>query len=186
VDLLVVGHEGVAGERVIVLPAGERAHAPDAGVDGPQPRAVAHPPDHPLVERRRDLPAVQHQPPVGVEDELRVVDRAVVALVHTEDDHGARGARGVGHRLDGRPRHGHRFFVEAEVLLPHRRRRLDERKVWVVGDDRLGEDDQRRPLPRRRSHGGADLVGGPLPRARAQDGRELHGGRTHFPRLGHA
>ena len=43
VDFLVLRHQRVAGERVVVLPAGERADAADGGVDDREARAVALP-----------------------------------------------------------------------------------------------------------------------------------------------
>ena len=35
VDFLVLRHEGVAGERIVMLPAGERADAPDGAYRQP-------------------------------------------------------------------------------------------------------------------------------------------------------
>src|SRR5512142_2700691 len=61
VDLLAVGHQGVTGERVVMLPARERADAPDRAVDGAQARAVALPPDQALVVGRGDLAAMLEQ-----------------------------------------------------------------------------------------------------------------------------
>src|SRR5258708_1650875 len=52
VDFFVLGHEGVAGERVVVLPAGERADAAGDGVHDLQAGAVALAPDHALMEGR--------------------------------------------------------------------------------------------------------------------------------------
>ena len=54
-----------------------------------KPGPVALPPDHALVVRRRDLARRLHQPPVGVEQQLRVVERAVVALVDADRHHRA-------------------------------------------------------------------------------------------------
>ncbi len=100
VDLLVLRHQRVAGEGIVVLPAGQRADPADGGVDRLQAGAVALAPDHPLVEGRGDLAALEQQAAVGVEDELGVVERAVVALVHPEHDHHAEAA---GRGADGAP-----------------------------------------------------------------------------------
>jgi len=49
-----------------MLPARERADAPDRAVDGAQPRAVALPPDQALVVGRGDLAAMLEQTAVGI------------------------------------------------------------------------------------------------------------------------
>ena len=67
VDLLAVGHQGVTGERVVMLPARQRADAPDRAIDGAQPRTIALAPDHALVVGRGDLTAMLEQPTVGIE-----------------------------------------------------------------------------------------------------------------------
>ena len=92
VDFFVLRHQGVAGERIVVLPAGQRADAADGGIDNGEARAIALPPDHPFMECRRDLAALEREPAVGVENKLRVVERTVIALVDAEHDHDVYGA----------------------------------------------------------------------------------------------
>ncbi len=95
VDLLALRHQGVAGQGIVMFPAGERADAADRGVDDLEARAVALAPDHAFVKRRGDLAALQHHRAIGIEDQLRIVERAAVALVDTEDhDHAVLARRG--------------------------------------------------------------------------------------------
>ena len=94
VDLLAVGHQCVACQRVVMLPARQRPDAPDRAVDGPQPRAVTHTPDHAFVVGGGNLAAMLDQGAVGVEEELRVVQGFAVALVDADGyDHARRLAR---------------------------------------------------------------------------------------------
>ena len=109
-------HQRIAGERVVVLPAGERADAADGGVDDAEPAAVALAPDHALVEGGRDLAPLEDELAVGVEDELRIVERAVIALVDAEHDDDAMRARRGGDRVRHRPRHDHRAVIEPHMV----------------------------------------------------------------------
>jgi hypothetical protein len=118
VDLLVLRHQGVARERVVVLPAGQRTDAAHGGVDHLQARAVAHAPDHALVVGRRDLAALERERAVGVEHQLRVVEAAVVALVHAEHHHHAACAGALGHGLRDRAGHHHRALHQPQVRRP--------------------------------------------------------------------
>src|SRR5262249_38248714 len=124
-DLLVLRHEGIAGERVVMFPAGERSDMPDGSVHNAEARAIALPPDHPLMKRRSDLATLERQPPVRVEDQLRIVERSVVALVDAEHDHDVAslcdGGNGIGHRTGN----DHRVLVEAAVLGAGDNRRMD-------------------------------------------------------------
>jgi hypothetical protein len=88
VDLLAVGDQRIARERLVVLPARELADASGGAVHGTQPRGVALTPDDLLVVGGRELAAVLDQRAVRVEQQLRVVDGAAVSLVDTDrDDH---------------------------------------------------------------------------------------------------
>ena len=171
-DFLVLRHQRVAGERIVVLPAGQRADAADGGVDHREAGAVALPPDHPLVEGRRDLAALEHQRAVGVEDELRVVERAVVALVDAEhDDHAVLARRGA-HRLRHRAGHDDRVVVEADVLGAAQHRRTDEGEIGIPGHEGLGKHDEPRALARGLRDRREDAV--ERPRRRIEIGRDLH------------
>ncbi len=130
-----------------MLPAGKRADAPDRGVDDLKPGAVALAPDHPLMEGRRDLAALRGEPAVGVEHELRIVERAVIALVDAEHDHDAVALRRCRDRVGHRPRHHHGVFVEADMFGAGDDRRMDERKIRVPGHESLGENHELRALP---------------------------------------
>ena len=115
-DLLAVGHQRVAGQRVVMLPACQLADAADRAVDGPQPGAIALPPDHAFMVGRGDLAATLDQGAVGVEQQLRVVERAAVALVDADGHHHP--------GLPGRPRrwlgggrgHGYRLIEQPVVF----------------------------------------------------------------------
>jgi hypothetical protein len=80
VDLLAIGNQRVARERQVVFPAGELSDAPDGAVGGTQARAVTLAPDHALMTGRRDLAAALDRRAIRVEEKLRIVDRAAVAL----------------------------------------------------------------------------------------------------------
>ena len=86
VDFLVLRHKRVAGEGIVMFPARQRADTAHGGVDDGQAGAVAHAPDHPLVESRRDLAPLQLERAIRVEDQLGVVERTVIALVDAQHD----------------------------------------------------------------------------------------------------
>ncbi len=115
VDLLVLRHQGVAGERIAVLPAGERADSPHGGLDDveagaacPGPGLVAP------VERRRDLRDAAERG--GRRRRRRVARyRAIRRSQHgspsttTTPWRGAEGPTVLGHR----PRHHHGIVIRA-------------------------------------------------------------------------
>lgn len=84
VDFFMLGHQRVAGQRIVVFPAGQRAKTADGAVDDLQAGRVALAPDHPLVKGRRDLAALEDQRSVGVEQKLGIVERAMVPLVDAQ------------------------------------------------------------------------------------------------------
>ena len=87
-NLLTIGHQGVAGQRVVVLPAGQLTDAPHGAVHTAQTGAIALPPDHAFMIGRGYLAAVLDARAVSIEQELRVIDRAAIALVDAAgDDH---------------------------------------------------------------------------------------------------
>jgi hypothetical protein len=183
-NLFVLRHEGVAGERVVVLPAGERSDAAGRGLDDREARAVALAPDHPLMKRWCDLAALENQPTVGIENQLRIVERSVVALVDAERDHDA---ETLGQRRD-RLGHGagndHRVLVEADMLRPGGHRRMDEGEVRIPGHEGLGKDDEPRPFIRRLGERGENLRHGPAGRIEIR--RDLHRGDANQRFLRHA
>ncbi len=99
-----------------MFPAGQRTDAPDGGVDHLQAGAIALTPDHALVKGRRDLAALQNQRAIGVEDQLGVVERAVVALVDAEHDHDVVCAGRRGHRFSDGAGNDDRVVVEVDVF----------------------------------------------------------------------
>ena len=115
---------------------------PARGFDDLEAGAVALAPDHALVEGGRDLAAGEFQRAVGVEDDLGVVERAVVAFVHAEDDDHVvtpcGGADGVG---DGAG-DGDGVFVEPDVLLARRYGWMDEGEIRIPGNECFGKDDE--------------------------------------------
>lgn len=74
VDFFVLSHERIAGKRVVMFPAGQRADPANSCFYHLQTRTIALSPDHPFVERRCDLPPFQNQAAVGVENELRIIE----------------------------------------------------------------------------------------------------------------
>ena len=139
VDLFAVGDERVARQGQIVLPARQLADAADGAVDGTQPGCIALPPHHALVIGRRELAAALYERAVGIEQQLRVVDRVAVALVHADRHDHVRLARGRADRIGFRRRNGHRFVQEAQVFLALHEGRLDEREIRIVGNHRFRE-----------------------------------------------
>src|SRR5215471_20396605 len=101
VDLLAVGHQRVARQRVVMFPTRQLPDAAGCAVDGATPRAVALSPDHTLVIGRRDLSTSLNQPPVGVEEQLRVVERFAVAFVDADRHDYSSGPAGITNRVRG-------------------------------------------------------------------------------------
>ena len=116
VNLFVLGHQRIAGEGIVMFPASQRANPPDRGVDHLETGAIALTPDHALMKCRCDLAALQNQRAVGVEDQLRVVERAVVTLIDAEHDHDVVFAGRGGHRLGDRAGNDDRVVIEVNVL----------------------------------------------------------------------
>src|SRR6185312_14137247 len=81
VNLLAVRHQRVAGERIVVFPARQLADPTNGAVDRAKSRAIALSPQHSLMERGADLAAALDQASVGIEKQLRIVDRGPIALV---------------------------------------------------------------------------------------------------------
>ena len=96
-DLLVLRHQCIAGEGIVVLPAGQRADAADRAVDDLEAGGIPLTPDHPLMECWRDLSPLEDQCPIRIENELRIVERAMIPLVDAERDDDAVFARGCCH-----------------------------------------------------------------------------------------
>ncbi len=184
VDLFVLRHQGVARERIVVLPAGERPDAPDRGLDHREARAVALPPDHALMERGCDLAALEHEPAVGVEHQLRVVERSVVALIDAEHDHDAvafgRRRNCLGHRA----RNDHSVLIETDVLGTGEHGGMNEGEVRVPGHEGLGKDHEPRPLLRRLADGREHFRDRRTGRLEIR--RDLHRGHANQCFLGHA
>ena len=137
-----LGHERIARERIVVLPAGERADATSRGVDGAKSAAVTHAPDHPLVIGGRDLAPFEHEFATRIEDELRVVKRAVVALVDAEHD---APRRACAQRASPPPfpaRHHDRLCVQPQVARP---------PSAPPASRKRSTDNTGRPFPERRS-----------------------------------
>src|SRR4249919_370371 len=117
VDLLAIGHHGVAGERVVVLEAGQMADSPDLGIRRAQPRAIALTPDHAFEMCRRDLATALYERAVGIEEQLRVVDGAAIALVDADGNHHVGFASSLGNRIRGGGGDGHGLLQQAHVFL---------------------------------------------------------------------
>src|SRR5262249_5573874 len=94
VNLLAVGNQRVAGERVVMLPTRQLADATDGTIDSLESAAVALTPHHPFVVGGRDLAPTLDQRAVPVEKQLRVVHSATVAFVYSDGDDHASAAGG--------------------------------------------------------------------------------------------
>ncbi len=139
-----------------------------------QTRAIALAPDHALVVGRGDLAAMLEQPAVGIEQELCVVERAAVALVHADGNDRSRLPAGLADGLGGGRRDGDRLFEQALVFRAHPERRLHEGEVGVVRHHRLREGSEQHALATEGEDLPADLVHGAL--AAVEDRAQLDGG----------
>ena len=134
-------------ERHHVLPADQPAHAPERRLDGIEVGPVAEAPDEPFPARRHQLPVLPHDLAVGTEQQLRVVDRAPVELVHADRQVRLRPLRGLAELLGRRGGHLDRLLAET------RRERLERavprgsppHPIRIRRDERLREHDQARP-----------------------------------------
>ncbi|MNP29503.1 hypothetical protein D3C76_1225300 [compost metagenome] len=174
VYLLAVGHQGITGQWVVMFPTGQGADAPDGAVDGTQTRTIALPPDHAFVVGRGDFASMLNQATVGIEEQLRVVDRAAIALVDADgDDHSCLFA-GLTDRQCGGGRHGDRLIEQFEVLCAHGKRRLHKRKIRVVRHHRFREHGELHALSTEGDDLLADLVHGAF--AAVKHRADLYGG----------
>jgi hypothetical protein len=76
---------------------------------------------------------------VGIEQELRIIDRAAIALVDADGDDHASLLGGFGDHAGRVGRYGHRLIEQFVVLRAHLIGRFDEGKIGVVGNDRFRE-----------------------------------------------
>jgi hypothetical protein len=85
-----------------------------------QARPVALAPDHALVIGGGDLAALERQRAIGVEDQLRVVERAAVAFIDAHHQHHGMAARGGAQRLRHRAGNGDGLIIQRRCLAPMR------------------------------------------------------------------
>ena len=85
-----------------MLPARQLTNAADLAVNGAQARTVALTPDHALVIRGRDLAAPLNQGAVGIEEQLRVVERSTVTFVDADGRDNSRLFAGFADGIGGR------------------------------------------------------------------------------------
>ena len=107
VNLFAIGHQSVTGQWVVMLPAHQLTNAPDGAVDGSQPGTVALPPDQALMVGRADLAATLNQGAVGIKQQLRVIDRAAIALIDANRHHHPGLLAGFADGAGGGRRHRH-------------------------------------------------------------------------------
>ena len=93
-----------------MLPACQLTDAPDCAVDSSQPGTVALPPDHALMVGRGNLAATLNQGAVGIEQQLRVVERATIALVDADGHHHPGLLAGFTDGVSGGRRYSHCLF----------------------------------------------------------------------------
>ena len=173
VDLLLLGHQGIASQGVVVLPAGQGTHPPRRRVHHPQTGPVALAPDHALVVGGGDFAPLQHQGAVGVKDQLGVVERAPIAFVHPQHHHHGVGSRRSADCIGHRPWYRDRFFVQPQVRFTHQHRGLHKGEIRVVGNQGFWKDNQLNPSLGGLGYGLQYLVGGAV--AAKQHGADLGG-----------
>ena len=184
VNLFMCGHQAIASQRVVMLPAGQRPHFAHCRVAHAQTRTIALPPNHALVVGRCHLAALQQAFSIRIEDKLSVVERSFVSLVHTQNnDHLVRPCRlrnGCGHW----PRNLYRLFVKPHVFFTHQHRRHHKRKVRIIRHKSLRKDNQLHTFFSRRF----DCLQHFLHRARAtvQYRRDLYSRRFDGTRVVHS
>ena len=147
---------------------------PTALIDGPQPGAVALPPDHAFVVGRGDLAAMLDQASVGVEQQLCVIERAAVALVDADGHHDPRLPAGLADGQGGGRRHGDRLFEQLVVFRAILERRLHGGEIGVVRHHRFREGGELHPLAAQGDDLPADLVHGTF--AAVEHRAQLDGG----------
>src|SRR4030088_41186 len=84
VDFLVLRHQRVPSQRVVVLPACKRADTTNRCFHDLETAAVTLAPNHALMIGGCDLASLQRYPSVSIEDELSVEETPVVTLVHSQ------------------------------------------------------------------------------------------------------
>ena len=141
-DFFPLGHQGEAGQGVVVLPAGQAADATQVGgyhlEAGPIPLA----PDHALVISRCNFATFKQQFPLVVDQQLGVVKAAPIPFVDAQQDMQAPLARRGGNAGHLGPLHDDGLLVELEMGAAHQHRRLNKRKIGVIGQKSLWENNQ--------------------------------------------
>ncbi len=94
------------------------------------------------MEGRRDLAPLENEGAIRIEDELRVVERAMIPLVDAKRDDDAMFAGGCRHRVGRSTWNRNRFLVEPQMLAAGENRGQDEGKIGIPGDECLRENDQ--------------------------------------------
>ena len=79
---------------------------------------------------------------LGIEEELRVVERAAIAFIHTDGHHDSRLPGRIGDDVDCGRRYGHGLIDQPQLLRGQLERSLDKGEVGIVRPDRLGEDSE--------------------------------------------
>ena len=173
VDLLPLAHQGEAGQRVVVLPAGQGSDAADGRGHHLESGTIALAPHHPLVIGGGDLAAFEHHLAIGIDQQLGVVEAAAVTFVDPQQHVHPVSTSGVGDAVELGARDDHGLLIELEMRAAHQHSRLDEGKVGVVGQIRLRKDDQLHPGAGGFGHGRQQ----PLERSRqrAQNRTDLSG-----------
>src|SRR2546427_2262461 len=145
VNLLALGHQGEAGERVGVLAADQDADATQPRLAHTQTGAVAIGPRELLPERRHELAVVIEHAAVVADEHVGVPeapDALLRPLVESEGDEDAGPARRRGDALELRPRAAHGVGGESPepaVVVDGRGQRRPDRKR---GNIRLREGDE--------------------------------------------
>jgi hypothetical protein len=122
-----------------MLPARQLTDASDGAVDSFQPRTIALTPDHAFVVGRRNLATALDQGAVSIEQQLRIVERAAVALVDADGRHYACLPAGIADRQDYGRRHRHSLFKQPEMFRDHLERPLHKREIGIIRHHRLRE-----------------------------------------------
>jgi hypothetical protein len=166
VDLLALAHQRVAGQRVGVLAADQRADAADARVGHAQACTIAGRPDELLVERGHELAVLHEQLPLVADEQVRVPDAAHTgraAFAHADGDEDAAAPRLGGDAL-------HLGAIGVDAVFHHRSeqvmvvdRRPQRSPYRKRRDERLRKRYQRRTMRGRLADQRQRLVGGGAP-----------------------
>ena len=121
-----LGHERVASERIIILPADQATDPADCRFDDLEGRSVTDAPDHSFVIGSRNLAMFQAERAVGIEYQHTIIQRAVVAFVDPDCDHRIMFARGRRNGISNWSRRHDCILIKTDMFVPNRGRAMGD------------------------------------------------------------